>query len=144
MSHFYKFFAQVQGVWKSHQTICFIADQKIKNYKKKLFISEVNNNELLNNCYEGLIMNTSEYFCNNSKGNTATKKHTQGTQYHYQYFLLKNKCFKVSSKSTTNNINYTEYIYLINANLLISIAFFKQLNKYLSISLTSYIKQMNK
>nr|QJH88268.1 Ycf58 [Pterocladia lucida] len=42
------FLEKIQGIWYSHQTIYFLSNQKVKNYKKKIIIEKKQKNPSFN------------------------------------------------------------------------------------------------
>nr|YP_009244075.1 hypothetical protein Gele_056 [Gelidium elegans]AMK96317.1 hypothetical protein Gele_056 [Gelidium elegans] len=121
-----KFFEKIQGKWYSHQTIYFVSNKKVKNYRNIITLNTNYFKENKLNQYNPYDIIHEEFI--------------DDTLF-YSYTILNSNCIKILSKSSEDNINYIEYIYSINQNFRISITYLKDLQRCLAVSFNSYIRQ---
>lgn len=146
-SHY--FFENLDGNWVSQKNIYFV-NSKIQ-YQYKEIINLINNSNNLH------VVNTLLYqydLYTLSKKNQKKIIYTSLYIYkkniikminklikNYNISLISNNLLKVQIKLDKKYFIYDEYIYSINSNFKISIGLLKKSNKYVSTTLTSYIKK---
>ncbi|CCP38189.1 conserved hypothetical plastid protein (plastid) [Chondrus crispus] len=136
----------IEGNWLSHQSIYYLQAKKIKINKFQKNIDRFVDQSLQNHSYICKYKNLSSreiiynYVAENnpkSKSGILQKIYSSCIQT-YKLSLNNTNCIEI--KYLKNGIQYTEYTYIINKNLKISVIIIKKNNNYIAISFNSEIK----
>nr|YP_009296986.1 hypothetical protein Ceram_053 [Ceramium japonicum]AOM66329.1 hypothetical protein Ceram_053 [Ceramium japonicum] len=122
---------RIEGNWKYQQTLYNIKTKKIHNYKN--FIN-IDNKEIYQIRYNTL---KESIYIFNETDQIINKKYDNNK---FIYKFQKNEKNTIKVIYINNAIIFEEVLYIISTNFFLVIGFLKQHDKYLYISISSYIK----
>lgn len=134
----------IEGNWLSHQSIYYLQAKKIKINKFQKNIDRFVDQSLLNYSYIYKHLSSKEiiynYVTENKQKSKSCKLQKIYSSYIQTYELSLNNTNCIETQYLKNDIKYTEYTYIINKNLRISVVIIKKHNNYIAISFNSEIK----
>lgn len=136
----------IEGNWLSYQSIYYLQAKKIKINKFQKNIERFVDHSLLNYSYIYKYKNLSSreiiynYVVENHPKSKFGKLQKIYSNYIQTYELSLNNINCIETKYLKHEIQYTEYTYIINKNLRISVIIIKKYNDYIAISFNSEIK----
>nr|YP_009391838.1 hypothetical protein [Acrosorium ciliolatum]ARW59982.1 hypothetical protein [Acrosorium ciliolatum] len=145
----HNFFENLQGKWISQKNIYFVNSKVQYQYKEIInIINNTNNIDIIKKLlyqYDIFVLskkNKSNIIYNNLYiYDQNIIKNLNKLIENYTIDLISNNLLKIQLKLNSKDFIYYEYIYYIHPNLRISIGLLKKYNKYVSTTLTSYIKK---
>nr|YP_010619647.1 hypothetical protein orf128 [Tayloriella tenebrosa]WAX03660.1 hypothetical protein orf128 [Tayloriella tenebrosa] len=122
-NHIYLLLNQIKGDWLLQENFYFPCNKQQRKYKEKISFlknSQINKLNISNNLIENI---------NNKKLLFKLEK-------------VKENLVTITRTNRNEQVNYKEYIYIINNNFMISLIIIKNLHKkqYVGLKISSYIR----
>nr|YP_009296002.1 chromophore lyase [Schizymenia dubyi]AOM64937.1 chromophore lyase [Schizymenia dubyi] len=140
------FLQKIEGEWLSQETIYYLQTKYEQNNLSTVNIKYLASNKKQDKKSEAYKITyninnfLSEYYFSHLYDNNfgIIEKYTNKHNKTYEFKIHSHNCIEI--KTYKANIEYIEYLYLIDHNLKLSLSLLKKFDKYISISFNSKIK----